>query len=73
MVNSNSRSKTKELQRRRVTAGLSQLALALAAGVSRWRLHLAERGAFELRPCEIRRIERVLTKVEEIASRGAEA
>lgn len=45
------------LKSKRLGAGLSQLSLSLSTGVSRWRIGLAERGAIELRPDELKRIE----------------
>ncbi len=47
------------LKGKRVAAGLSQLALSIRARVSRWRIHLAERGALELRMDEVQRIGQV--------------
>lgn len=53
-----------------MAAGLSQLALSIRARVSRWRLHLAERGAVELRLDEVERIAQVL-KEEKSAKQAA--
>jgi DNA-binding XRE family transcriptional regulator len=58
--NNKSLSKGTAVRRARIEAGLSQLQLALRAGVSRWRLRLAEEGYCELRSVELRRIRRVL-------------
>jgi predicted transcriptional regulator len=48
------------LKSNRLGAGFSQLSLSLTTGVSRWRIGLAERGAIELRPDELKRIERAI-------------
>lgn len=50
----------KRLRIRRELAGLSQVALARCAGVSRMRLQLAEAGEIELRPEEVETVNRVL-------------
>ena len=56
----------------RKAAGLSQIGLARRAGVSRFRLYLAEAGTLELRPDEMVAINRAiapeLERVERIAS-----
>lgn len=46
-----------DLKSKRLGAGLSRLSLSLSTGVSRWRIGLAERGAIELRPDELERLE----------------
>lgn len=50
----------KELRVRRELAGLSQIALAGRADVSRMRLQLAEVGEMTLRPEEVEAVNRVL-------------
>lgn len=50
------------LRRKRLSAGLSQLRLALEARISRFRLHLCERGLYGLRPDEMARADRVIAK-----------
>lgn len=58
--NNKSLGKGTAVRRARLGAGLSQLQLALRAGISRWRLRLAEEGYCKLRSGELRRIRRVL-------------
>jgi transcriptional regulator with XRE-family HTH domain len=62
LASNNKRLKNKStaLRRARLEAGLSQLRLSLRAGVSRWRLRLAEEGYCKLRRDELRRIHQVL-------------
>ncbi len=60
--NNNSLSNGREVRRARLDTGLSQLQLALKAGISRWRLRLAEQGFCKLRSGELRRIRRVLER-----------
>jgi len=62
MSASNTNSNGRAVQRARVEAGLSQLQLALRAGISRWRLRLAEQGFCKLRRGELWRIRRVLER-----------
>jgi predicted transcriptional regulator len=58
----NSLSSSSAVRRARLDAGLSQLQLALRAGISRWRLRLAEQGFCQLRNSELGRIRRVLER-----------
>lgn len=50
----------KQLRKMREVSGLSQIALARRAGVSRMRLQLAEAGEITLRPEEIEAVNRAL-------------
>lgn len=50
----------KGLRAKRELAGLSQIALATRAGISRMRYQLAEAGELVLRPDEIKAVNRVL-------------
>ncbi len=60
--NNNGLSNGTAVRRARLDAGLSQLQLALRAGISRWRLRLAEQGFCKLRRGELWRIRRVLER-----------
>jgi transcriptional regulator with XRE-family HTH domain len=60
--NNNSLTNGSAVRRARLDAGLSQLQLALRAGISRWRLRLAEQGFCKLRSRELGRIRRVLER-----------
>jgi hypothetical protein len=51
-----------EVRRARLDAGLSQLQLALRAGISRWRLRLAEQGFCELHTGELGKIRQALSE-----------
>jgi len=53
----------KRLRKMREASGLSQIALARRAGVSRMRLQLAEAGEITLRPEEIEVVNRALREV----------
>ena len=45
-----------DLKSKRTAVGFSQLKLSIRAGVSRWRIRLAEEGVLKLRVAELERV-----------------